>query len=204
MKKDLKLAVQQAQSSRDIAQDDVDNNVAEDGRLEALKKECLEQEEQKAHCENAWQENRIAKDTTQAGMKSFTDQMREIDHRIAGAQAKIEGFEEDLQRAEDARSDALVAKNQAIEAAESARCSTEDLQGQEVLQAGRVREFEQHAADIGPRVRVDVGESPDSLDKKLEKLEREVKRSEAKCESRTFRAHELTDISPGSAPASKR
>ena len=182
-RRELKLSIQERQDRCDAAQDDLDNNVAEDGRLEALKKGMQEHQATKTHAEKSWQENLISKDATHAKMKSLTDELKEIDRRIMDAQAKVETAERDLRKADGNRSSALVAKNRAFEDWESAKVSLEECHTQREQQAERVKDFTAHAAIIGARVPVGAGETTESLDKKLDKLQGEIRRSEAKFEA---------------------
>ena len=183
--KSLKLDVQRAEVRCDAAQDEIDNNIVEHGRLEALRTALEELEEKKSTTEGQWQANRIAKDEKHAELKSHTEMLKNIDGRISDVQKQINETEENLQQAEEARGNALVSKNRVFEAVEVARGAIERLTNQRTQQAERVTEWQAQANEVGPRVRVDPGETADSLDTKLEKLRAEIQRSENRFESAT-------------------
>ena len=178
--KGLKLVQQQARTYHNKVQDDMDNNAAEDGRLEALRKSLTECHEQLKADESAWVANGAEKETKEAEMKGRKADLDRLNKRIARIESDFQRVNINLMTIEDERSQALVAKNKALEAVQGKTDILESLQRDARKQADLVDDFKTKAAQVGPRVPIDAGETMQSLDKKLVKLDQEIKRSEAR------------------------
>ena len=170
--------MQRAEREYGDAQNELDKTASASGRLEALRNDLREQEDQKQSQEGQYQDNVNARDTTFAKMKAFQSQMKEIDERLRAAGSRLEKAEAAVQRAEEERSSALAAKNQAFESLDSTRKALERHSHLREAQQKRVLDFQEQAGQVGPRVQVDADETTSSLDQKLDKLHTEVKRSE--------------------------
>ena len=177
---DFKIALQRAQRAHDAAQDEYDNNVVEDGRLETLKKMLDEKSQEKRVLEQQWQENRISKDAAHDRLKSATNGLKQVDRNIAVAEERIREAEVHLQAAEDERLKTLSGKNEAIAAEQKAQAALDEFHAHRRNQAGRVQQFSAYADRVGPRVPVASGENAGSLDQKIVKLQDEIRRSEAR------------------------
>ena len=174
----LNIAVQRADDEAERVQDELDKDVVEEGRLEVLKEGLAAAEKAKSLHESTYQECVNAKDNSLAKTKTFLDKLNEIDRRVEIAERKVREREAAVENADEERSGALVSKNQAFELLEKAAATRARLEAQKQRQNACVTDFIEQAGKVGPRVPVDRGETSTSIDKKLTKLEEEIKSSE--------------------------
>ena len=176
----IKLAWQHAEDEADSFQDELEKNASEEGRLEQLKQGLETEEERKRQCESDYQESVLAKDEHLAKKKLLLVEMNKIDERVAVATRKLQKSQKTLEKAEDGRIDALVKKNQAFQAIEALRQTRTEQEEDRIAQSEKVEDFTVKAKRIGPRVAVDSGETTDSLERKLTKLDADQRRFEAR------------------------
>ena len=175
-----KLTWQQAEDNADSFKDDLEKNASEEGRLEQLKKGLETAEERKRRCESDYQESVLAKDELLSRKKQVLEEMNKIDERAAAASRKVEKSRKFCENAEEERISVLIKKNEAFQAIESLRQSRSEQEEDRVAQSEKVEDFTVQAKRIGPRVAVDEGETPDSLERKLKKLDADQTRFEAR------------------------
>lgn len=174
------MAVQRAEHVVDELQDALDNDAAEEGRLDALKNFLKEAEEEKEAHEGSFGDSVIALDKVKESMRISRDQMAALDLRIAEAQAKILKAENKVSKTSSQRITALQAKNSTIESVQNLRESAAEVKRRREEKVAQVADFTEQAGKICARVSVDPGETGDSLDKKLSKLSADLKRYEQK------------------------
>ncbi|KAL8797596.1 MAG: hypothetical protein Q9195_000413 [Heterodermia aff. obscurata] len=176
--KTLRTAMQQAEDIVEKLQDALESDAIEEGRLDALKEHLAEAEEEKAAHVGSFEESVIACDKAKDLLRTKKEEMSEIDHRIEGATTKLKKVEARAAKAEGQRGMALQQKNAAIKFAEKVKDALADMEAERDEKAGLVTHFIEQASLICARVAVDAGESGSSIDKKLAKLEADVKRFE--------------------------
>lgn len=185
--KTLKISVQRADDDIERVQDELNKDVVEEGRLEVLKEGLAAAEKEKTVHENTYQECVLTKDSHYTKTKSLLDNLNEMDRHVAAAEEKVKEMQVAVNSAEEERDGALVIKNHAFEQLEKATATRARLETQKQRQVACVADFIEQAGKVGPRVAVDHGETSTSIDKKLTKLEAEIKRSEARLVPCLFR-----------------
>ena len=176
--KRLRQAMLNAEDDVEKLQDALDSDAIEEGRLDALKEHLAEAEEEKIAHLGSFEESVIACDKAKDLLRIKKQEMSEIDHRIEGATIKLKKVEARAAKAEGQRRMALQQKNAAIEFVEKAKEALAATEAERDEKARVVRHFIEQASSICARVSVDAGETGSSIDKKLAKLDADVKRFE--------------------------
>lgn len=177
-KQELQIGMQQAQSLVEELQDALDQDAIEAGRLDALKEQLEEAEEEKGTHEASYGEAVIAKDKVHETMRITREQMANLDKEIDEAKAKLLKAESKATKTRDDRSNALRDKNNAIEAVNAGTQSKENLAQDCDAQIVVVQDFTTSAREISARVQVDEGQTEESLTQKWQKLEKDLKAAE--------------------------
>lgn len=172
----LRLAVQRAESVVEELQDALDQDAVEEGRLEALKEHLQEAQEEKAAHEGSYEDSIVALDKVRESMRVSRDEMRALDLQIAEIKAKIGKAENKALKASSQRTNALQAKNSAIKDVEDVKSGKAAAEKRRTEQITRLADFTAQASDICARVPVAPGETGDTLDKKLCKLDADLKK----------------------------
>ena len=170
----LRISLQQADSLVDELQDALDADAIEEGRLEALKQQLAEAQEDVTTHENSYGESVIAKDKNHDSVRSTRNEMAVIDEQIKDDDAKVAKAESRATRCANQRSATLRDKNFAFEALEDAKKAKEQCEKEHNGQATIVENFIKQATEHCPRVLVDEGETGDSIERKYEKLQKDL------------------------------
>ena len=170
--------MQQAENIVDELQDALDQDAVEEGRLDVLKAQLTEAREEKSTHEASYEESIIAKDKNNDLLRASREKMASKDVVIEEAQAKVLKAEHKTAQCESQRSSALREKNAAFDSVESGKLEREQYEGERDEESRRVDEFIRKANDFCPRVPVDEGETGDSIELKLEKLNKDLKDAE--------------------------
>lgn len=175
----LRVVVQRAESVVDKLQDALDNDAVEEGRLEALKTQLLEAQNEVTNHEGSYEDSVVALDKVRESMRVSRTQMKAVDDRILGAEVKIRIAESEAAKLLDKREAALKKKNAAVDAARKALLNKTVLEPQRKAQFETLTQFLGEANAICRRVPVDPGETSETLEKKQEKLHDDLVRYEA-------------------------
>lgn len=174
----LRIEMQQAEHVVDELQDALDQDAVEEGRLDFLKGQLTEAKEEKNTHENSYEESVIAKDKHSELLRTSREQMATKDVIIEDAKAKFLQAESRAAKCESKRSSALRDKNAAYDSVESGKQEREQYEREREEESQRVDEFIRKANEYCSRVPVDEGETGDSIELKLEKLNRDLKDAE--------------------------
>ena len=174
----LRIEMQQAENIVDELQDALDQDAIEEGRLDVLKDQLMEAKEEKSTHEASYEESVIAKDKNNDSLRTAREQMASKDVIIEDAKAKIFKAEGRAAKCASQRSSALRDENAAFDSVESGRLEKEQYERERDEESQRVDEFTRKANDFCSRVPVDEGETGDSIDLKLEKLNKDLKDAE--------------------------
>ena len=170
--------MQQADNIVDELEDALDQDAVEEGRLDVLKNQLQEANEEKGTYEASYEESIIAKDKHKELLKASRDEMASKDVIIEDAKAKFLKAESRAAKCANQRSSALRDKNAAFELVESEKLEREQIERERDEESQRVDEFTRKANEFCPRVPVDEGETGDSIDLKLVKLDKDLKEAD--------------------------
>ena len=159
-------------------QDAMDSDAIEEGRLDVLKQHLAEAEEDHRTHVGSFEESVITSDKAKDSLRTKREQLSEIDTRIDEASNKLNKARSKSAKAEDQREKALQRKNAAIDLTQAAKDALARTVNERDEKAAVVAHFIEQASAVCARVPVDPGETGTSLDKKLAKLDADVKRFE--------------------------
>ena len=174
----LRSAMQEAEDVVEKLQDALDSDAIEEGRLDALKAHLAEAEEEKVAHAGSFEESVIACDKAKELLRIKKEEMSEIDRRIEGATATLSKVEARAAKAAGERGMALQQKNAAIEVVEETKSELAATEAERDEKARVVTDFTEQASSVCARVSIDAGETGSSIDKKLAKLDADIKRFE--------------------------
>ncbi|KZF18881.1 DNA repair protein Rad18 [Xylona heveae TC161] len=174
--RDLQLDVQRAEEHLESLQDELDKENVEDGRLEALKTNLQDEQDNKALLENSYEDAINTKDRLNQRSKQLQDQLDVMDEGIVNGEAVVRKAETKSQRLGDARQTNLEECNASFDRIEDAKSEKNRAESRLKGQADTVQHFISQASRVSDRVPIDAGETPDSIDKKLAKLSADLAR----------------------------
>lgn len=160
-------------------QDTLEKDAVEEGKLEALKEGLAEAQEELATHQASFGDSVIAIDKARESLKTLREQMKVIDDEIAEILAKIQKSEAKRFKLSERREAALREKNLAFAEIERFKHAQESTQKAREDIAETVHIWTGEAGQVCPRVPVDGGETYESLEKKMEKLQADLKRAES-------------------------
>ena len=176
----LRIAVQSAESIVEELQDALDRDAVEEGRLDALKEHLVEAKEEVAIHEGSYEDSVVALDKARELMQVSRAQMAGLDAQIAEIDARVAKADGKAIKLSAQREGALRLKNSAIDSIEKAENNKVATESKCAEQVKIVAEFIEEATAICARVPVDAGETGDSIERKLKKLEADLHKYEAK------------------------
>jgi chromosome segregation ATPase len=174
--KDLQIEMQRMEDHAEALRDALDKENAEDGRIDVLQAALKEAEDEKQLNEGSYRDS-------EAAMKAAAQAVKEIRRELSAKNSDLDTLREKLHVAESEQN--LVKTKQAKildEKNEAIRLINQDKQTMTAIEArreavkARVIEYNEKASLVSSRVPVDEGETPGSLDKKLDKLSRDLDR----------------------------
>ncbi len=174
----LRMELQQAENMVDELQDALDQDAVEEGRLDELNCQLTEANEEKGTHEASYEESVIAKDRNNELLRASREQMASKDIIIEDAKAKVLKAESRVTKCASQRSSVLREKNAAFDAVASGQLERKQYERERDEVSLCVDEFTRKANDFCPRVPVDEGETGDSIDLKLQKLNKDLKEAE--------------------------
>lgn len=169
---------QQAQNTVEELQDALDGDAVEEGRLDALKEQLVEAEDERLTHENSYENFVVEKDKLFKALKSLKDQMANLDGVIEEAEAKLFKAEQKAAQRASLRENALHEKNKALEAVEQALRGRQETQRARDDKAATVENFKEQAGQVSDRVPIEKGETCRVIEEKLTKMDADLKKAE--------------------------
>ncbi|KAL8953621.1 MAG: hypothetical protein Q9222_000547 [Ikaeria aurantiellina] len=176
--RELRIAAQKLENDVEGLQDAIDGDALEEGRLDALKEGLAETKEELVTHQASFGDSVVAVDKAREALRTLRDQMKVIDNETAEVQARIRKAEAKATKASERREAVLREKNQAIAELEQAIKSKADAQARRADYAETSSIWNRKATEVCPRVPVDRGETCASLERKLEKLQADLRKWE--------------------------
>lgn len=176
----LRVAMQSVQRLVDELQDALENDAVEEGRLEALKTQLVEAQEEVGTCEASFEDSVLEIDKIKEAMGVCRSRMKKLDLQIAEFKARLDKAEKAAAKASTRRQTALHDKNEVITKEEVAVSQEATLEQERQEKLGVVVSFIEEASKICRRVPVEAGQTCTSLDKKLQKLNADLRKYEEK------------------------
>lgn len=170
---------QRAEETIDTLRQELEEATPQDGRLDQMKSDLKEAEDQLEHLQN---QSRVCNDErAQLALKD-----RDLKHALDDATNELQGIEDRLKTArneietcQNKRTQALRQKNEALAKIDDAEEAHRRAQEETEAQQAKVEEFTRLAGQYSDRVEVERGMNEDRLKMKLDQLEQQLRKAES-------------------------
>ncbi|KAI9040509.1 DNA repair protein SMC6 [Aspergillus affinis] len=173
---DLRVSIQQKEDLVEELSAALEKESAEDGHLDVLRTTLEEAEEEKRLNSGSLQDSVSAMETMMKELKATKQQ-------LAAKDAQIEALAEQLRVARseellgtEKRRGIISDKNVALDRIQDLKRESEKVGREQEEAAARILDYSEKASLVSPRVVIPEGETPSSLDRKLEKLHNDEQR----------------------------
>jgi structural maintenance of chromosomes protein 6 len=173
-RKNLQLQLQRAEDNVERLQEELDRDHIEDGRLEAFKADLVDAEREVEQHGGSYGEAVIQIEKQGKVCQLYKQELDAIRERIADHDSYIKKAEGKLKRIQQARQIALQDKNIAVDAINEAKIVKQTAEQKRDRQANIVADFTRQATAICPRIPINPGETPQSIEAKLEKMQKQL------------------------------
>ncbi|KAL1995373.1 hypothetical protein VTN49DRAFT_1560 [Thermomyces lanuginosus] len=173
---ELKVAVQRQEDRVDELTEALERNTVQDGRLEVLKTTLKEAQDELRTHQGSLEDSKSAIRSVQEKLDAIAQELNAKEREIAAQMRQVKVAEDAQTKANRQRQQALSRKNQAVEKVDELKRQRQKMIEEKNEYALRVQSYSEQASIVSPRVPVDPGETPASLDKKLERLHNDLRR----------------------------
>ncbi|OKL63400.1 hypothetical protein UA08_02093 [Talaromyces atroroseus] len=201
----LKIEAQRLEDHADDLEDALEKDRVEDGHLDALKNSLAEAEGEKTLSNNSYNDSNLAMQGIKTNLKNYGRQLAAKENDIQPLEENVRIAENEYAKVEEHRRVVLAQKNAAYERVKDLNQIREARIADKEALVALVVSYCEQASIVSARVPIDEGETPSSLEKKLEKLSSDLKRFEQQMgASRDELAAELLKASKALASAEKQ
>lgn len=172
----LRVAKQRKEDHVEALTEALDKDNVEDGQMDLLRTALKEAEEEKQLNEGSLKDSADAMDDMMKKLKAIKQELAAKDANIATLQEELRVAQSEELMVSDKRRKIFSQKNLAIEQLRSLKENRDKLSREKEETAARIVEFIEKASLVSPRVPIDEGETAASLDKKLERLHKDIER----------------------------
>lgn len=173
---DLRIAVQRLDNQVDELKDALEKDRVEDGRLETLKQTLEGSNDEHRVFSNSLEESNTAMQAIMEKLKQIRRQITEKDRNIKAQEEQVKIAENERANVEQQKRTALANKNAAFSQIEDFNQEKAQMERNKAELVDRIQSYIEQASIVSPRVPIGEGETPDSLDRKLEKLYKDLDR----------------------------
>ena len=181
---ELREAANRAEEDANDLQASLEQGMPQQGRLDQLKKDLQELEDERVKHENIYGQCVVALDAIKAKRQEDFKRTKDLPARIAVANRKVDDVEIRFREVQNVRSNALVKKNELFAAKEELERERDDPDSGLMIAINRVKEivgqFIAHATEYGDRVPIADNENPTNIKAMYEKIENDINVQEAR------------------------
>jgi chromosome segregation ATPase len=163
----------QVEELRDALERD---SVREDGRLDALKAALKEGEEELRLHQASFQDGISAMDSIMERLKATRQELSVKDAEIAGLEQQVRAAEVEQAKMLDQRRKIIGDKNAAVARIDGMKLDKTRVEQKREQIGARILDYSEKASLVSSRVNVDKGETTNSLDRKLDRLHKDLRR----------------------------
>ena len=176
IEKDLQIQMQRMEDHAEALRDALDKENAEDGRIDALLAALKEAEDEKLLNEGSYKDSEAAMKTTLQTLKEIRRELAAKDSELGTLRERLQVAESEQNLVKTKKTETLDEKNEAVGLINQDKQTKAEIEARKEAIKARVIEYNEKANLVSSRVPVDEGETPGSLDKKLDKLSRDLDR----------------------------
>jgi chromosome segregation ATPase len=173
---ELRIALQRIEDQVEELSDALDRDSVEDGRLEALKAALRDAEEEKRLSQSSYDDSLAAMSGILEKLKVSRRELRAKEDEIAAFEEQFKIAEHENSKVEAQRRKALGDKNAAIVRVDDLKQDKARIVNRREQIVARILDYSEKASMVSPRVTIDEGETPNSLDQKLDRLHKDLQR----------------------------
>ncbi|PIG83440.1 DNA repair protein Rad18 [Aspergillus arachidicola] len=173
---ELRVILQRKEDHVEELTDILDKEHMEDDHLDVLRATLQEAKEEKRINEGSLKDSMEAMEAMMKGLKAIKQQLASKDADIAASTEELHVTQSEVLRAQDKRRKIINDKNIAVERIDDSRREKERINEKREEVSARVIDFSEKASLVSPRVPIPEGETAASLDKKLDRLNRDIQR----------------------------
>jgi len=170
----LKRDVQKADDHVETLEAELDKTNVEDGKLDALKEELADAEADVRMYQDTYGNAGIEKDKLNEVASTQKRALATAKERLAEHETKIKKAETKVRNLKDATQLAVEDKNTAVELVEELMEQKAAAEQRVRNQADRVKQFEEQAVQICPRVPIPDGQTATTIDVRLTKVKEQI------------------------------
>lgn len=174
--KELQIAQQRIEDHVEELRDALEKETVEDGHLEVLQSTLQEAKEEKHLNEGSYADSVNAMDAVMQKLKSTRQEIAAKDKEASAFQANLRIAQSEQLRVSEKRQKILSDKNAAIRQIDDLKQEKAKIGRRREQVVARILDYSEKASLVSPRVAVDEGETPGSLDKKLDRLHKDLQR----------------------------
>ena len=174
--REMEVEAQKAEDRVEELQDAIDRDNVEDGRLDVLRSSLKEAEEEKRVNESSYEDSVVALDAATVKIRDIRKELALASKDVAAAESRVQIAEREEAKLRDKRRKILSEKNEAIGRVDNAKDDRTDIERKRDQIVSKVQDYNEKASMVSLRVAIDEGETPTSLDKKLDKLLTDLQR----------------------------
>lgn len=170
------IAMQKAEDHVEELKEALEKENVEDGHLDVLRETLKDAEEEKRVNEGSYNDSSEAMQAMMNTLKESRRELKEKDAQISRLQGELRVAESEQHTVQDKRRQILNSKNAVLQRIDEAKQSKATIHRKREEVVERVLDYNEKASLVSPRVAVDEGETTRSLDNKLERLHRDLRR----------------------------
>lgn len=170
----LQAEQQAAEETLDTLSDALEQDKVPDDHLEILEGNLRELQEEKSVHEGSFEDSVNEIDKSRDTLKLLGEQVKAKRKSLAEAEAKVKKADAAVLKLAAERQTALYEKNEAFQRIDDAKRDREQAVNKKQAMVARVQDYTAKASRVSARVPIDPGETPESLERKLERLSHEL------------------------------
>lgn len=156
--------------------DDLDKETVKDGHLSVLQSTLEEAKEESRVNEESYSEILRTMEDIMRNIQDIEQEMATHDPSISALREELEVAQSESYKVADKRRKIQSDKNAASEQVEGMKRERQGIDQRRTEITAKIRDFNEKASMVSERVEVSQGETPASLDKKLDRLRRDLQR----------------------------
>lgn len=173
---DLRVSMQQKEDLVEELSGALDKEAVEDGHLDVLRATLEEAEEEERLNSGSLQDSISAMKTIMAELKATQQQLATKKTHIEASQEQLRVAQSEELLGTEKRRSIISDKNAALDRIQELKRESESISREREEADARILDYSEKANLVSPRVAISEGETPDSLDKKLDKLHKDIQR----------------------------
>jgi structural maintenance of chromosomes protein 6 len=173
---DLRIAAQRIEDQTEELRDLLEKDSVGDGRLDALRESLRETEEEMHLHQGSYADGLNALNSIMEKLGATERELATKNSGIDALSAQVKTAESERARVLNERRKALEDKNTAIKRVDDMKQEKTRIEHKREQLVNRILDYSEKASMVSPRVAIDKGETTNSLDKKLDRLHKDLQR----------------------------